>query len=204
MLNDWSHELVDSKESSSIYESRAVHVHWDNGKECCLVTSIPQKIFDAHEIVKAYFDRWPYNEKLDSMMKAACCFYQVVGYGKKHVDNVNMLEQIKKYQAELEQLKQKLEMPLSQIISTEQKFGKLFETERKLFDTSKIKDGKRIQSKPNQKDLEECQREIRERKRQIKKIEEPFKKEFQILRKKSQEFARIIGQTKSISCRCRT
>lgn len=96
-LNDCRIELVDSKETSKIYESRAVRIHWNNGKECCLVTSIPPRIFDAHEVVKAYFERWPYCEKQYAMMKASVCFYQVVGYGKKQVDDVNMLEDKKNF-----------------------------------------------------------------------------------------------------------
>jgi len=169
ILNDCRIELVDSKEPKHIYESRAVRVHWDNGKKCCLVTSIPQKIFDVHEVVKAYFERWPYCEKQYAMMKAAACFYQVVGSGKKHVDDVNMLERIEKYQADIRQFKQEIEIPISQITSIEPELSKLFETERELKERSRIKDGKRIQSKRNQEALEICQREIRLSQRRIKK-----------------------------------
>jgi len=93
-------------------------------------------------------------------------------------------------------LKQELEIPISQMVPITQKFDKLFETERELKQKSKIKDGKRIQSKRNTKALEICQREIRKVQRQIKKIEEPFKKEFKTLRNKSKEFARIQGKEK--------
>jgi len=129
-------------------------------------------------------------------MKAAVCFYQVVGYGKKQVDDIKMLERINEYQTGIQQLKQELEVPISQIIPISQKFDKLFETERELKQKSKIKDGERIQSKRNTKALETCQREIRKLQRQIKKIEEPFKKEFKVLRNKSKEFARIQGKEK--------
>jgi len=196
MLNDCRIELLDSKEPKYIYESRAIQVNWNNGKECCLVTSIPPKILDSHSVVKAYFERWPQCEKQYAMMKAAVCFYQVVGYGKKQVDDINMLERIKKYQTDIKQLKQELEVPLSQIILTEQELGKLFETERKLKERSQVKNGKRIQSKQNQEALETGQREIRKLQRQIKKIEEPFKKEFKTLRQKSKEFVRIQGKQK--------
>ena len=73
-LIDCRIELMDSKESGYLYESRAVRVQWDNGKECCLVTSIPSNLFYASEVVKAYFDRWPYCEKQYALMKAATCF----------------------------------------------------------------------------------------------------------------------------------
>lgn len=195
-IDDCRIELVDSKEPSYIYESRAVHVHWDNGKECCLVTSIPKNIFDASEVVKAYFDRWPYCEKQYAMMKAAVCFYQVVGYGKKQVSDVNMLDRIKKHQGDLQRLQHELRIPLSQISLNEQKLQTLFKKERELKEKSRIKDGKRIQSPQNQEALETCQREIRKIQRGIKRIEEPFKKQFASLRRKSKEFARIQGKQK--------
>ena len=74
-LIDCRIELMDSKESGYLYESRAVRVQWDNGKECCLVTSIPSNLFYASEVVKAYFDRWPYCEKQYALMKAPTCLY---------------------------------------------------------------------------------------------------------------------------------
>jgi len=195
-LNDCRVELVDSKEPKYIYESRAVHIHWDNGRECCLVTSIPTSIFDASEVVKAYFDRWPYCEKQYAMMKAAVCFNQIVGYGKKHVADENMLDRIKKHQDDLQRLHDELKIPLSQISLNEQKLQKLFEEERRLKEKSRIKDGKRIQSRRNQEALETCQRAIRKLQREIKKIEEPFKKKFTALRQKTKEFARIQGKQK--------
>ena len=196
MLTDCRIELLDSKEPKYVYESRAIQVHWTNGRECCLVTSIPPKIFDAHEVVKAYFERWPQCEKQYAMMKAAVCFYQVVGYGKKQVDDIKMLERINEYQTDIQQLKQELEVPISQIIPISQKLDELFETERELKENSKIKNGKRVQSKQNLNALKTCQREIGKLQRQIKKIEEPVKKEFKTLRNKSKEFARIQGKEK--------
>ena len=195
-LNDCHIELIDSKEPKYIYESRAVHIHWDNGRECCLVTTIPKSIFDASEVVKAYFDRWPYCEKQYAMMKAAACFYQIVGYGKKHVADENMLDRIKNHQDDLQRLHHELKIPLSQISLNEQKLQKLFEEERRLKEKSRIKDGKRIQSRRNQEAFETCQRAIRKIQREIKKIEEPFKKKFTALRQKTKEFARIQGKQK--------
>ncbi|UCE06619.1 MAG: hypothetical protein JSW07_00840, partial [bacterium] len=195
LLTDCRIELIDSKESGYIYDSRAVRVQWDNGKESCLVTSIPKSIFDASEVVKAYFDRWPYCEKQYAMMKAATCFYQVVGYGKKLVPDENMVDKIKKLQTDLRKMQQKLENPLSQIATEEKKLQALFAKERQLKERSKInQEGKRDQSRLNQKNLESCQRDIRKIQRKIKLIEEPFKKELNTLRQKSKEFARIQGK----------
>lgn len=193
-LTDCEIELIDSKEPKYIYESRAVQVQWDNGRSCCLVSSIPQTLLDTSEIVKAYFDRWPFCEKQYAMMKAAVCFFQVVGYGKKLLEDDNMLERMKKLQAELRQLHHELEAPLLQISDKEQHLQKLFEEECRLKENSKIKDGERIQSQRNQKALEICQRQIGRIQREIKSIEKPFREKFDTLRKKSKEFVRIQGK----------
>lgn len=195
-LTDCRIELIDSKDRY-LYESRAVRVHWDNGKECCLVTSIPDTIFNASEVVKAYFDRWPYCEKQYAMMKAALCFYQVVGYGKKLVPDENMVDKIKKLQTDLRELQQELAFPLSQIIEEEKKLQTLFEKERQLKEKTKIKNGNRdYKSQQTQKEFESCQREIGKIQRKIKAIEAPYKNQFNSLRKKSKEFARIQGKRK--------
>lgn len=190
-LNDCRIELLDSKDTNYIYESRAVRVYWDNGKECCLVTSIPDKVFDASEVVKAYFDRWPFCEKQYSMMKASVCFYQVVGYGKKQVSDEKMIDRINKHQSDLKGLKEELQIPLSQIMAKEQELQILFEDETRLKENSKVKEGKRIQSLKNREALDICQRQIRKIHREIKKIEEPYKMKFITLRKKGKEYARI-------------
>ncbi len=196
-LTDCRIELIDSKETGYIFESRAVRVKWNNGKECCLVTSIPETLFKASEVVKAYFDRWPFCERQYAMMKAATCFGQVVGYGKKLLPDENMLNKIRKLQPDLRKLQHELKIPLSQITAEEKKLQDLFDKERQLKERSKInKKGKRDQSQRNQKHLESCQRDIRRIQRKIKTIEEPFKKQFNTLRKKSKEFARVQGKRK--------
>ncbi|OAD24091.1 hypothetical protein THIOM_000058 [Candidatus Thiomargarita nelsonii] len=156
MLTDCCIELLDSKEPKYIYESRAILVHWTNGRKGCLVTSIPPEIFDAHEVVKAYFDRWPQCEKQYAMMKAAVCFYQVVGYGNSPVDDLNRLERINEYQTYIQQLKPKLEVPISQITPISQNLDKRFETERELKESSQIKNGKRVQSEHDFDALKTC------------------------------------------------
>jgi transposase len=187
-------ELMDSKEPKYIYESRAVQVQWDNGKSCCLVTSIPATLLAASEVVKAYFDRWPYCEKQFAMMNAAVCFFQIVGYGKKLLDDDNMLKRMKELQAELRQLSNELKAPLAQISDKEQQLQKLFVEERQLRENSKIKNGQRIQSQRNKAALESCQRQIGKIQREIKAIEKPFKTKFSRLRQQSKEFARLQGK----------
>lgn len=187
-------ELIDSKEPKYIYESRAVQVQWDNGRSCCLVTSIPAPIFGASDVVKAYFDRWPFNETSFAQMKSACCFFQVVGYGKKAVADETMLDRIQKLQMELRNLQEELQEPLSHIADKEQQLQALFDQERRLKEQSTIKEGKRIQSRANQKILELEQRHIGKMQREIKALEKPFQKQFNTLHQKSKEFARIQGK----------
>ncbi len=195
-LKDCRIELLDSKERGYLFESRAVRVFWDNGRECCLVTSISKDVFDASEVVKAYFDRWPLCERQYAMMKAAVCFHQVVGYGKKQVDNEKMIDRISKSQITLKRLQRELKIPLSQIATNEEGLFELIQQERKLKENSKITKGKRVQSNRNKEALEDCQRKIRKISRKSKQIEKPFKKEFVALRKEQKEFSRIQGKQK--------
>ncbi len=190
-LTDCRIELLDSAETGYIYESRAIRVRWDNGKECCLVTSISGKVFDASEVVKAYFDRWPLCEKQYAMMKASVCFHKVVGYGKKLVDDEKMIERIDKCESVLESLKEELKIPLSRIAVKQEELQLLFEEETGLKEKSRVKDGKRIQSRKNRETLNACQRRINKIQREIKKTEEPCKARFAVLRKKSKEYSRI-------------
>ena len=193
-VRDGEIELIDSKEPKYIYESRAVQVQWDNGKSCCLTTSIPETLLAASEVIKAYFDRWPYCEKQFAMMNAAVCFFQIVGYGKKLLDDDNMLERMKALQTELRPLHDELKEPLAQSSDKEQQLQKLFIEERRLKENSKIKNGHRIQSQRNKEGLEICQRQIGKIQREIKVIEKPFQKKFSLLRQQSKEFARIQGK----------
>ena len=188
--------MPDSKETGCVHESRAVRVHWDNGRECCLVTSIEDKVFDASGVVRAYFDRWPFCEKQYAMMKASVCFHQVVGYGKKQVDDAKMTDRINKHQSDLKRLKEELRIPLSEIGNKEQELQLLFKKETRLKENSKIKGGKRIQSRKNKEALETCQRQIRKIQREIKKTEEPHKMKFVTYRKKCKEYARIQNKQK--------
>ena len=52
-LIDCRIELRDSTDQDYIYESRAVIVRWDNGRESVLVTDIPREVLDASEVVYA-------------------------------------------------------------------------------------------------------------------------------------------------------
>ena len=53
-------ELEDSNDKSFIFETRAVQVHWDNGRTSVLITNVPLAIFDPDTVVRSYFDRCPH------------------------------------------------------------------------------------------------------------------------------------------------
>jgi ABC-type phosphate transport system auxiliary subunit len=125
------------------------------------------------------------------MMKSGLCFHRIVGYGKKQVADDNMLARITKLEKDLEQLRDELQIPLSKISAKEQQLSALFMEERRLKENSKIKDGRRIQSRVNREDLKSCRSSIGKIQREIKAIEQPFQKRFAVLGKKSKEFSRI-------------
>ena len=56
-LVDCRVELVDSNDKGFIFETRAVHVHRDNGRTSVPVTNVPRAIFDPDNVVRSYFDR---------------------------------------------------------------------------------------------------------------------------------------------------
>lgn len=51
-----------STEAGYLISVRAVKIDWDNDKRTVLITNLPKKKVDAHEIVSSYFKRWPAEE----------------------------------------------------------------------------------------------------------------------------------------------
>ncbi len=85
-LVDCAIELEDSHEKGYIFETRAVQVHWDNGRMAVLITSVSEEIFSPDNVVKSYCDRWPAQELNFKDMKSRVNIHRVVGYGKKSND----------------------------------------------------------------------------------------------------------------------
>ncbi len=129
---------MDSTEKGYIYESRAVIVIWDNGRESVLVTNIPADLLDGSEITKRYFDRWPMQEKQFRDAKGALNIHRIVGYGKKLENYESMKEKYSKIKKTIGKLRTKLKNPLMEIEKIEQELAPLYSRERKLREKSKI------------------------------------------------------------------
>ena len=120
-LVDYTVELEDSSDKGYIFKTRAVQVHWDNGRTSVLVTSVPEAIFSTDNVVKSYFDRWPAQGLNFKDLKGGVNIHRVVGYGKKLMDNIKVLEKIERLQGQISGFERELEVPLNEIRSTERK-----------------------------------------------------------------------------------
>ncbi len=195
-LVDCKIELEDSNEKGYIFETRAVQVNWDNGKTSVLVTSLPEKLFSTDNVVKSYFDRWPFQELGFKNMKSSVYIHRVVGYGKKLVDNVKVLEKIEKLQENIKKLEDELRGPLNEIQRIETGLGPLIEEERTYREKSTIKDGERKFKGEDEKRFKAVRKKIYSIQRKIKKIEKSHDHKFKSLKTKRKELARIIDKKK--------
>ncbi len=190
-LIDCRIELLDSTEKGYIYESRAVIVRWDNGRESVLVTNIPADLLDGSEITKRYFDRWPKQEKQFRDAKGPLNIHRIVGYGKKLEDYDNMQERYSKIKKTIKKLRMKLKNPLMEIEKIERELASLYCRERKLREKSKIEGGKRLLSESDSETLKQYEREINKCLRRQKAIEKQHKEDFAKLKKAMKEEGRI-------------
>lgn len=146
VLRDIEIELEDSIEKGYLISVRAILINWDNSKRTVLVTSIPKKPVDAHEIVGSIFKRWPAEERKKSEQKATVSLNRVAGYGKKEVENERVKEALSKPNIKKKKLENKLAEPLAILNHHNEKIAKLILRERRLIAASIIKDGKRLMS----------------------------------------------------------
>jgi len=195
-LVDCTLELEDSNEKGFIFETRAVQVHWDNGRTSILITSVPDTIFSTDNVVKSYFNRWPMQELDFKDMKAGVNLHRVVSYGKKLVDNTKVLEKIEKLQGQINELGSELEGPLNVVSGIERDLQSKINEERVYREKSTVEDGERQLSEHDAEILKGIQKEINSLKRRIKKIEKSHDKPFKSLKKKRKELARIIDKKK--------
>jgi hypothetical protein len=122
--------MEDSSEKSFIFETRAVHVHWDNGRTSIRITSVPDTIFSMDNVVKSYFERWPAQELDFKDMKGGVNLHRVASYGKKLVDNTKVPEKIEKFQRQINELESELEGPLAEIRDIERNLRSKINEER--------------------------------------------------------------------------
>jgi len=198
-LVDCTIELEDSNDKGYIFETRTVQVHWDNGRTSVLITNLSEKIFTTDNVVKSYFNRWPAQELNFRDMKSGVNIHRVVGYGKKLVDNITVLEKIERLQRQKNELEWELRDPLDEIRNMEETLQLKITEERIYREKSTIIKGSRRLSEHDMQSLKSIQKEINSIKRKIKKIEKDHLKQFTSLKKKKDELARIIDKKKIYS-----
>lgn len=198
-LTDFKIELVDSIDKGYIYETRAVEVNWDNGRNCVLITSLPKTIFSTDHVVKSYFDRWPAQELSFKDMKNSVNFHRVLGYTKKLMDNKKVIENIEILQGEIDKIEKKIAAPLNEIKEIEEILQLKIEEERKYREKSVVFKGERLLHERKAKILKDIQTEINSLKRKIKTIELKDEKSFNSLKNKKSELARINDKKKIYS-----
>jgi len=173
-LRDTEILLTDSTEKGYLISVRAVKIDWDNGKCTVLITNIPKKEVDAHEIVSSYFKRWPAEELQFREHKATVSLSKVAGYGKKIVSNERVKEALSKLNIKKNKLENKLAEPLEEINHHAEKIARLIPKERRLRAKSTIKDGERIVPDEIHTEFEKCSQKIRDHELAIKAIEETY------------------------------
>ena len=195
-LIDCAIELEDSNEKSYLFETRAVQVHWDNGRTSVLITSLDEEIFSTDNVVKSYFDRWPAQELNFKDMKSSVNIHRIVGYGKKLVDNQTVLNKIEKLQRQKNNLDSELKNPIDKIKDLEISLQKKITEEKIYTEKSTIVNGLRILPDQDMNSLESIQKEINSIKRMIQKIKDEYPKQFKLLKRKNDELARIVDKKK--------
>jgi hypothetical protein len=195
-LVDCTIELEDSSEKGYLFETRAVQVHWDNGKLAVLITSLSEEIFSPDNVVKSYFERWPMQELNFKEMKSQVNIHRVVGYGKRAVDNTSMLEKSERLQRQIRELEQALEQPLHNLNTVEARLHERIQEERIYREKSQVVDGERLLPEADAIKLQEIQRDINRLKRKIRELKNSDVKRFTALKKKRTELARIIDKKK--------
>ena len=193
-LRDLEIELEDSTEKGYLISVRAVKIDWDNGKSTVLVTSIPKKKVDAHEIVSSYFNRWPAEELQFRDQKATVSLNRVAGYGKKEVENQRVKEALTKLALKKNKLEKTLAEPLAMLEHHNEEIAKLVPKERRLRAKSIIKDGERIMSSEIRGEFEKCNQKIRHHELAIKTLEKLHHKDLVAYRKTSKEWLRLQGK----------
>lgn len=195
-LRDFEIELVDSQDKGYLIAVRAIKIEWDNGKCTVLLTSFSSEVVGVSEVVKAYFDRWPYQELSFKGMKSTACLHRVAGYGMQIVEDSKVVKRQKELQTRIAELKKELGDLLENIGEEEQAIAVLIKKECQLRGRSKIIDGRRVMPKEEEQLLLEIGKKIDKRKRCIKALIKPQEKSYQKLQKAEREWMRLQGKEK--------
>ncbi len=196
-LVDCAIELEDSHEKGDLFETRAVQVRWDNGSLAVLMTSVSEAVFSPDDVVTSYFERWPVQELHFKDMKSQVNIHRVVGYGKKLIDNLPVLEKIQRLQRQIHTREQTLAEPLHAIQKLDETLQGHIKEERTYREKSQVVNGERKLSQDDARRFQKLQRDINRLKRKRKAIEHGQGKLFPSLKKKRSELARIIDKKKN-------
>jgi hypothetical protein len=187
-------ELEDSREKGYLVVVRAVRIDWDYGKTTVLITSLPQETVGASLVVKAYFDRWPYEELQFRGMKSFACLNRVAGYGKKRLPDEKVRQTQKELRVRITALRQKLRVPLKAIADQEERLALLIVKERRIHSEKPILNGKRVIDEQTLPILKSLSKEMAQCRRQIKSIESDWGKDLHRLRRYEKEWLRLQGK----------
>lgn len=193
-LRDCLIELEDSQEKGYLLVVRAVRIDWDYGKRTVLITSLPKEAVGASMVVKAYFDRWPYEELQFRSMKSFACLNRVAGYGKKKLPDERVREKQKELQARIAALRQSLRVPLKAIADQEERLAECIEKERRIHSQCQVVRGKRVVDEGTQVILRSLSREMSQCRRQIKSIQSEWEKDLHRLQRYEKEWLRLQGK----------
>jgi hypothetical protein len=187
-------ELEDSREKGYLVIVRAVRIDWDHGKTTVLITSLPKEMVGASLVVKAYFDRWPYEELQFREMKSFASLNRVAGYGKKKLPDENVRRTQKELQGRITALRIKLRVPLKAIADQEEQLSIWVDKERRIHSQNLIVDGKRVIDEQTRLILRSISSKMAQCRRQIKSIESDWGKDLQRLRRSEKEWLRLQGK----------
>jgi len=193
-LRDCLLELEDSREKGYLVVVRAVRIDWDYGKRTVLITSLPKETVGASLVVKAYFDRWPYEELQFRDMKSFACLNRVAGYGKKKLPDEKVRQAQKELRERITALRQRLRVPLKAIADQEERLSVCIDKERHIHSQCQILDGKRVVDEQARPILKSLSREMAQCRRQIKSIESEWRKDLHRLRRYEKEWLRLQGK----------
>jgi transposase len=198
-LTDGEIELEDSQEKGYLISSRAIRIDWDYGKQTMIVTSLEPDVVGPSEVVKAYFDRWPYQELGFREMKKVACLNRIAGYGRQQQEDRNVVKKQGELRKQISSLRAALAEPQEAITKEEAGIAELVKKECKLREASRIEGGKRILSQEKQEQLKEVRREIKRGQRQITIIMQPERDRFRKLSALEREWLRLQGKEKVYS-----
>lgn len=193
-LRDCLLEMEDSREKGYLVVVRAVRIDWDYGKTTVLITSLPKETVGASLVVKAYFDRWPYEELQFKAMKSFACLNRVAGYGKQKIPDEKVRQRQNDLQGRIAGLRQRLQAPLKAIGEQEERLAMCIAKERRIHSQGQVLEGKRVLPEETRPILKSIGREMAQCRRQIKSIEAEWGKDLQRLRRYEKEWLGLQGK----------